>query len=86
MWSQFLTALQNISLVLSSILQVLTAMPSKAPIYAFAALPAPAGLAGQVVYVSNGRKPGEGAGLGTGMLAFSDGSGWFGTDGTALLV
>lgn len=41
----------------------------------FAALPA-AGQAGRVLFVSDGRKNGEGAGLGTGILVFDDGTNW----------
>lgn len=36
----------------------------------------PAGSAGDVVYASNGRKNGEGAGAGTGVLVFKDGTAW----------
>lgn len=45
---------------------------------AFADLPT--GEEGQVIYVSNGRKAGEGAGLGSGVLAFHDGSNWIAVD------
>lgn len=43
--------------------------------YAVASLPS-ATVAGQVLYASNGRKNGEGAGAGTGVLVFSDGTAW----------
>lgn len=36
----------------------------------------PAGSAGDTAYASNGRKNGEGAGLGTGVLVFKDGTAW----------
>ncbi len=47
----------------------------------FAALPTP-GQPGRILYVSNGRKIGEGAGTGTGTMAYDDGSNWihFATD------
>jgi hypothetical protein len=50
---------------------------------AFADLPT--GTEGQIIYVSNGRKAGEGVGVGTGVLAFHDGSTWIAVDtGTAV--
>lgn len=39
-----------------------------------------ASLAGITQYVKNGRKNGEGAGLGTGVLAFNDGVAWRAVD------
>jgi len=40
---------------------------------------------GEVAYASDGRKPGEGAGAGTGVPAFYDGAAWFSfCDGQAL--
>jgi hypothetical protein len=36
----------------------------------------PAGTAGDMAYASNGRKNGEGAGAGTGVLVFKDGTAW----------
>lgn len=45
----------------------------------FADLPA-AGQSGRVVFVTNGRKAGEGAGAGSGVLAFDDGSNWIAVD------
>jgi hypothetical protein len=44
------------------------------PVYTVANLPA--AKAGSVSFASNGRKNGEGAGLGTGVLAFYDGTAW----------
>ncbi|MFO0610681.1 MAG: hypothetical protein U0324_46395 [Polyangiales bacterium] len=50
---------------------------------AILALPSPA--AGERAFASNGRKPGEGVGAGTGVPCFYDGGGWFsGCDGAAL--
>lgn len=50
---------------------------------AFANLPT--GTEGQIAYVSNGRKAGQGVGAGTGVLAFHDGSTWIAVDtGTAV--
>ena len=43
-------------------------------VYTVAALPA--GAAGKVAYASNGRKVGEGAGAGTGVLVYHDGTAW----------
>jgi hypothetical protein len=85
-WQLVLTALQNIVTALNSILAAIVAMPSSAPVYQFASLPAPAGLAGKIVYVSNARKVGEGPGAGTGQTGFSDGVSWFSTAGTLLAV
>ena len=42
---------------------------------AFASLPA-AGQAGSLLFVTDGRKTGEGAGVGTGVLAYDDGTAW----------
>jgi hypothetical protein len=36
----------------------------------------PAGIAGRIVFASNGRKNGEGAGAGSGTLVYADGSAW----------
>lgn len=48
-----------------------------APIFTVATLPVTADIvAGTWAYASDGRKPGEGAGSGTGMMAFFDGSQW----------
>lgn len=41
----------------------------------FANLPA-AGKPGRIMFVTNGRKPGQGAGAGTGVLAVDDGTIW----------
>ncbi len=41
----------------------------------FASLPA-AGQAGRLLFVTDGRKTGEGAGVGTGVLAYDDGVAW----------
>lgn len=41
----------------------------------FADLPA-AGQPGRVLFVTNGRKVGEGAGAGTGVIAYDDGGAW----------
>lgn len=87
--SQIAESQQQTVITLNAILtQMKTgiALATQLPTYAFASLPAAATNPALLVFVSNGRKPGEGAGLGTGMTAFSDGTGWFGTDGTTLLV
>ncbi len=53
---------------------------------AFASLPA-AGQAGRLLFVTNGRKTGEGAGVGTGVLAYDDGTAWRRVDdGTTVAV
>lgn len=49
-----------------------------APSYTVANLPA--GSAGRMAFASNGRKGGEGAGSGTGVLVFHDGSAWRAAD------
>lgn len=47
------------------------------PHMAFASLPAAAaGNRGWAIYVTNGRKMGEGVGAGTGVMAYSDGVAW----------
>ena len=49
--------------------------------FAVASLPSAAGSgAGTVAYATDGRKAGEGAGVGTGVLVFSDGSDWIAVD------
>jgi hypothetical protein len=52
----------------------------------FASLPA-AGQAGRLLFVTDGRKTGEGAAAGTGVLAYDDGVGWRRVDdGTTVAV
>ena len=53
-------------------------------IYTVAALPAVA--AGRIAYASNGRKNGEGAGLGTGVLVFRDATNWIACDSGATVA
>ena len=81
-------ALATLNNIAQNIAQVATAFAggigSSVPSFTFATLPTAVGSAGKVVFCSNGRKPGQGPGAGTGMLAFSDGAGWFSTAGTAL--
>jgi hypothetical protein len=48
--------------------------PFAVPIYAVTALPA--ATAARVAFASNGRKVGEGAGVGTGTLVYADGTAW----------
>jgi len=76
------TALVNINGTLGQLAQQKAQNP--VPTFSFASLPSASGKPGLVVFCSNGRKPGEGSGLGTGMLAFSDGTSWISTAGTAL--
>ena len=47
--------------------------------YTVAALPTKHS-AGQILFASNGRKAGEGAGVGTGVMVFSDGTNWIACD------
>jgi hypothetical protein len=54
---------------------VKASVPFEAPSYTVAGLPV-ATTAGRVAYASNGRKNGEGAAAGTGVLVFSDGTAW----------
>ncbi len=49
-----------------------------APSYTVASLPT--GSAGRIAFAANGRKGGEGAGSGTGVLVFHDGSAWRASD------
>ena len=53
---------------------VIATRPVRLPSYTVAGLPA--GSTGDTAYASNGRKNGEGAGLGTGVLVFKDGTAW----------
>ncbi len=67
----------------NSFLQALAAGPADAS-YTVAGLPANAA-PGQRAFASDGRKPGEGPGFGTGMLCFFDGSNWISvSSGTAV--
>lgn len=50
------------------------------PSYTVAGLPAASVAAGLLAYASNGRKAGEGAGAGTGVLVFRDGANWIAVD------
>ena len=45
------------------------------PVYTVAGLPA-VSVTGDMAFASNGRKNGEGGGLGTGVIVFSDGTAW----------
>ena len=83
---QFFAVLSQMLITLNAIATSLTnGIPSfgTAPTYTFATLPA-APSDGLVAYVSNARKPGEIAGAGTGMLAFSSLGTWYSTAGTLL--
>lgn len=87
--AQSLATLQSILQTLNAILTQLksgVSLVATLPTFVFANLPAAATSPGMMAFVSNGRKPGEGAGLGTGMSAFSDGVNWYGTNGTILQV
>lgn len=53
-------------------------VPVGLPSYTVAGLPT--GTAGDVAYASNGRKNGEGAGAGTGVMVFKDGTAWIACD------
>lgn len=53
-------------------------LPVKLPSYTVAGLPT--GAAGDVAYASNGRKNGEGGGLGTGVMVFKDATAWRAVD------
>lgn len=57
---------------------LITSMARYADNVAFADLPA--GSEGDIIYVTDGRKGGEGPGLGTGVLCFKDGSAWIAVD------
>lgn len=80
--SDVATALQNIAQQLGQLVRQQRQDP--VPIYSFVNLPSAAGSPGLIVYVSDGREPAQGAGAGTGMLAFSNGVGWRSTAGGAL--
>lgn len=87
--SQVAQTFQNLVVSVNAILTQLKtgiALVAQVPTYTFAALPAAATHPALVVFCSNARKPGEGPGAGTGMLAFSDGAGWYSTAGTALAI
>jgi len=70
--SQLIQGQNNTNQILSQILVALKSglgVAQAFPSYAFASLPV-TGATGANVWVSNGRKPGEGAGTGTGVPAF----------------
>lgn len=50
--------------------------PPVLPSYSVAGLPSAAGTAGSLAFATNGRKPNEGSGGGSGVEVFSDGSHW----------
>lgn len=54
--------------------RIASSVPVGLPSYTVAGLPA--GSTGDIAYASNGRKNGEGAGLGTGVMVFKDGTAW----------
>ncbi len=57
--------------------------PVALPTYTVAALPTPASV-GAIAFASNGRKPGEAAGAGTGVQVYYDGRSWTSTSSGAL--
>ena len=64
------------SAVLSRSASRITAgVPMRMPVYTVAGLPA-VSVTGDMAFASNGRKNGEGGGLGTGVIVFSDGTAW----------
>ena len=65
-WDALATQIENLLLVPTG--------PIASMSYTVAALPTPS--AGLIAYASNGRKNGEGAGLGTGVMVFADASAW----------
>lgn len=92
--SQDLTGLiaqsQQTNQILTAILAALksgVAIQNTAPSYTVASLPA-TGSSGQFCWASNGRKPGEGAGSGTGVMVFwnSATSQWYSFASTALVT
>lgn len=86
---QLAQTIQSINQTLNAILTQLRAgvsLIAQVPTFTFAALPAAATHPAMIVFASNVRKPGEGAGLGTGMPVFSDGTNWYTTAGTLAAV
>jgi hypothetical protein len=82
-----LQLLQAMEQTLNAILTQLRngiALSATLPTFLFANLPAATTVPGMLVFVSDARKPGEGAGSGTGLTAYSDGVSWYGTTGTIL--
>jgi hypothetical protein len=80
-----LQTLQNLDLILSAILTQMKngiALSATLPTFTFGNLPSATANPGMLVFASNVRKPGEGAGAGTGMTVFSDGVSWYSTAGT----
>jgi len=55
--------------------RITAGVPVRMPTYTVAGLPA-VSVAGDTAFATNGRKAGEGAGSGTGVLVFSDGTAW----------
>jgi hypothetical protein len=81
---QMLQAMEQTLNAIYSQLRTGIALSATLPTFLFANLPAATTVPGMLVFVSDARKPGEGAGAGTGLTAFSDGVGWYGTTGTIL--
>ena len=65
---------------------VLFGVPIQIPNYTVATLPTNGAKLGWLAYATNGRKNGEGAGSGTGVLVFRDGGGWKACDTGALVA
>jgi hypothetical protein len=55
--------------------RVTAGVPVRMPVYTVAGLPG-VSVSGDTAFASNGRKAGEGAGSGTGVMVFSDGTAW----------
>lgn len=87
---QLIPTIQDGNNVLTRILNVLSggiAIQNKAPVLTVATLPV-SGAAGQFYWASNGRKAGEGAGVGTGLFVYWNPatSSWFTMSGNILVT
>jgi len=67
--------INSVAVLSRSSARITAGVPVRMPTYTVAGLPA-VSVAGDTAFATNGRKNGEGGGLGTGVLVFSDGTAW----------
>ena len=67
--------INSVAVLSRSSARITAGVPVRMPTYTMAGLPA-VSVAGDTAFATNGRKNGEGGGLGTGVLVFSDGTAW----------
>ncbi len=67
--------INSVAVLSRSAARITAGVPVRLPTYTVAGLPG-VSVAGDTAFATNGRKNGEGGGLGTGVMVFSDGTAW----------